>query len=245
MDIEQGTGWVSKSKRIDDLDVEVCFTLRDTLYVGGPNSPAQLQDQQYYQPLEMPSFERVVPTLARTSEVLGNTEGLASYYKEVVERSFAIGRTFSEIRQYFWLDLFFWNKQENVVLSFPWYDHFSEIQRFFSWLNNDPEKPFEDADQGWQIQAVRIGDDLHIRQSDPDDGDEYDNIAVPFEVFAEKAKGVERRALEVIDALSEQLGVDVWSAYLTEASFGTEEWPVQKPKQSGGFLKRLFGRGGR
>lgn len=100
-------------------------------------------------------------------------------------------------------------------------------------------------DQGWQIQAVRIGDDLHIRQSDPDDGDEYDNIAVPFEVFAEQAKGVERRALEVIDSLSAQLGVDVWSAYLTEASFGTEEWTVPKPKQSGGFLKRLFGLGGR
>ena len=216
--------WLEKSKRIDNLDLEVCFLLQDTFYVGDPNSHEQLQDENYHVPMELPPFERVVPTMARTSEVIGHSDQLASYYKNIVEKSMELGRSFNEIRQEFWLRLWIWNTKEEVHISFPWYDSLSEIQQFFSWLKDTPKEPYEDMDQGWQIDAVRVGKNIHIRQTDPDYDVEYVNVLVPFENILQKVNEVEERAQQIIASLSEQLGVDVWSKYLNDAGFGTDEW---------------------
>lgn len=184
--------------------------------------------------------------MARTSEAIENTNALVSYYKNIIEKSEALSKPFNEIRQYFWLRLWFWNTGEDVHISFPWYDSLSEMQQFFTWLKNNPEEPYIDMDQGWQIEAIRYGENLHVRQIDPDDDEEYANVSVPFEVFRGKAKEVEKRAQSIIADLSKELGVDVWSKYLRDASFGTEEWQpnkkINRTKKAGGFFSRLLRR---
>ncbi|MBU2708937.1 hypothetical protein KCM76_23280 [Zooshikella marina] len=228
MKIEREMDWVKKSTEIDSLDLEVCFLLQDNFYIGDSNNHEQLQDEKYREPLELPPFERVVPTMARTSEVIENVGELATYYKNIIEKSVALKKPFNEIRQDFWLRLWFWNTEEDVYVSFPWYDSLSEMQQFFSWLNDNPEEPYLDLDQGWQIDAVRVGKNIHIRQTDPDYDEEYSNVSVPFEKFLQRANEVEARAQKIISGLSKELGVDVWSKYLNDASFGTAEWQPNK-----------------
>ena len=246
MNIEQEMDWVEKSKNINLLDLEVCFQLQDNFYIGDPNSHEQLQDKKYREAIELPSFERVVPTMVRTSEANGNTDELASYYRNIVEKAVALDKPFNEIRQYFWLRLWFWNTEEDIHVSFPWYDSLSEMQQFFAWLKASPEEPYIDMDQGWQIDAVRIGDDVHIRQIDPDYDEEYANVSVPFEAFLKQANQVEGRAMQIINNLSKDLGVDVWTKCLNDASFGTGEWQpnkkINRTKKAGGFFSRLFKR---
>ncbi|WP_156480573.1 hypothetical protein [Aquipseudomonas alcaligenes] len=246
MNIEQELDWVKQSKNIDYLDLEVCFQLHDNFYIGDPNSHEQLQDEKYRETVKLPPFERVVPTMARTSEAIGHTNELASYYKNLIEKSVGRNKPFNEIRQYFWLRLWFWNTEEDVHVSFPWYDSLSEMQQLFSWLKGHPEEPYIDMDQGWQIEAVRIGENVHIRQSDPDCDEEYANVSVPFEVFFNKANEVENRAQQIITNLSKELGVDVWSKYLQDARFGTEKWQpnkkINQTKKADGFFSRLFKR---
>ena len=148
MNMEKEMDWVKKSKEIGNLDLEVCFQLKDNFFIGAPNSYEQLQNEKYRETLELPSFKRVVPSMARTSEVCGNTDELVSYYKNIIEKSIALSKPFNEIRRYFWLRLWFWNTEENVHVSFPWYDSLSEMQQFFSWLKANTEEPYLDIDQG-------------------------------------------------------------------------------------------------
>lgn len=220
--------WIEKSRNIGSLNLEVCFQLQESFYIGDPNSLEQLQDEKYRELVELPSFQCVVPAMARTSEAIESTNELASYYKNIIEKSVVLGKPFNEIRQYFWLRLWLWNTEEDVHISFPWYDSLSEIQQFFSWLKGNPEEPYIDIDQGWKIDAVVIGKNIHIRQIDPDCNEEYSNVSVPFEKFLQQASEVENRAQQIIRSLSKELGVDVWSKYLKDAIFGTEEWQPNK-----------------
>lgn len=247
MSIEHEMDWVKNSRKIKDLDVEICFQLQDNFYVGDPNSHEQLQDEKYREPIELPPFERVVESMARTSESIENIDELVSYYKTIIEKAEALNKSFNEIRQYFWLRLWFWNTEEDIHISFPWYDSLSEMQQFTTWLKADPEKEaYIDMDQGWQIEAIRSGEYLYIRQTDPDYDEEHASISIPFEIFTKAISEVEVRAIEIILSLSSSVGADVWSKYLQDAKFGTPEWQpskkINRTKKSDGFFSRLFGR---
>lgn len=221
--------WIKKSNSIESLDVEICFQLQDSFYIGDPNNHKQLQDERYSEVLDLPSFDRIVETMARTSEVVQNVDGLVKYYRDIIERADALNIKFNDIRQYFWLRLWFWNAEEGARISFPWYDSLSEMQQFFEWLKGDSTgQPYVDMDQGWQLEIIRSGDYLHIRQFDPDGGDEYDNISIPFEAFVNAVSKVEARAIEIISSLSADIGVDVWTKYLGDAKFGTSQWNPDK-----------------
>lgn len=239
--------WTKNSRKIESLDLEICFQLQDNFYTGDPNNVDQQDDERYREPLELPPFARAVETLARTSEAIQHRNDLAVYYKTIVERSAALNKGFNEIRQYFWLRLWFWNTDEDVHISFPWYDSLSEMQQFIAWVKGDRSADsFVDMDQGWQIEAVQSDDLLHIRQTDPDHDEEHSNIAVAFEPFAEAVVEVEARAIEIISSLTNSLGTDVWTKYVEDATFGTVEWQPEKTigneGAEDGFFRRLFRR---
>lgn len=236
--------WLEKSKFIDSLDLEVCFQIQDKFYIGCPNSHEQLQDDKFYEDLDLPSFERVVPTLIRTSEANGHIDELVSYYRKIIVKSIARDQSFNEIRSYFWLRLWLWNTAEDVHISFPWYDSLSEMQNFFSWLQGNSEQPYIDIDQGWQVDAARVGENVHIRQIDPDCDEEYANVSVPYAKIIQKVSEVESRAQHIISNLSKELGVDVWSQYIKDVNFGTKEWILHEElterKKSNTIFSRLF-----
>jgi len=247
MSIEQEMDWINNSKNIEDLEIEICFQLQEDFYTGDPNNHEQFQDEKYLEAVELPSFDRAVVTMARTSEAFQCVDDLAAYNRNIIERAEVLNKSFNEIRQYFWLRLWFWNTEEDVHISFPWYDSLSEMQQFFTWLKGkSATEPYVDMDQGWQIEAIRSGDCLYIRQIDPDDDEEYANISVPFEAFMKVANDVEERAIEIISSLSNNVGADVWSKYLQDVKFGTSEWQpnkkINQAKKTDGFFSRLFKR---
>ena len=216
--------WIQESKKVENLEVEVCFLLAENYFVGDPNNVDHFDDEKYRETLELPSFPRVVESMARTREIIDNVDALSSYYKSIIERSVSLKKSFNDIRQYFWLRLWFWNSEEGVLVSFPWYDSLSEMQQFFSWLKGDAEKTFCDMDQGWEVNAVHSDEYVYIRQTDPDSDEVVSNVAVPLVGFAEEAAEVESRAIKIIADLSNEIGVDVWTKYLQDASFGTKDW---------------------
>ncbi len=237
--------WIKNSKEIENLEIEVCFLLRDNFYIGDPNNPEQIQDEKYRESVKLPSFDRVVGAMARTSEVAGNEDELANYYKQIVERAISLDKSFNEIRSYFWLRLWLWNTEEEIHISFPWYDSLSEMQQFFSWLKESSKKElYIDVDQGWQIDAVRKGARIHIRQTEPECDEEHTNASVPFEILINTATEVENRATEIISSLTQSLGTDVWTKYLQDTKFGTSEWlpgkEVNQTQKAGGIFGWLL-----
>lgn len=247
MNLEQNRDWTEHSKWIDKLEVEICFLIEERFYMGDPNNINQLDDDTYYEEIKLPSFSRVVETMARTNEVISNEHELANYYKTIADYSSSQGLSLDEVRQYFWLRLWFWNTEENVHIGFPWYDTLSEMQPFFKWIGTSPEtEPFEDMDQGWQFDSIVKDDRAYLRQADFDTNEEYANVSVPLANFVKEISAVEQRLISIIDLLTKELGVDVWTQYLQSASFGTSTW---QPKEYGpkrfraSFFRRLLGLG--
>jgi len=244
MNVEQNKDWMKESKPIDHLEVEICFQLAEPFYMGDPNNSRQLDDDKFYEETKLPSFARVIETMARTREVISNEQELANHYKAIVDYSSSQGLSLDEVRQYFWLRLWFWNTKENVHIGFPWYDTLSEMQSFFKWISTSSEtEPFEDMDQGWQFDAIVKDDRVYLREAEFNTDEEYANISVPVANFVKEITAVEKRAISVITELTEELGVDVWTTHLQSANFGTSTW---QPKEYGpkrykaSFIRRLL-----
>lgn len=216
--------WKTNSKPIEKLNIEIGFILQHDFYTGDPNSHEQLSDPKNREPLSLPSFPRENSKLAFTSEAIGNEEELISYYRQVVERAFLIGRSFNEIRSYFWLRLYVWDKEAGLSVSFPWYDSLTEIQNFTRWLASPTAEAFSAIEQGWQVDAVRDSGFLYLRELDPDGDEEYNNSKVAIGTISMSAFEVEARAIKIVERLSEGLGTDVWSKYLRDTTFGTSSW---------------------
>lgn len=232
--------WTESSKPVETLNIEICFLLQGAFYVGNPNSHEQITDPKYREPLSLPDFARANEKYATTAEIFGNEEHLIAYYKQIVERGALIGRSFNELRSYFWLRLLVWNEMESVSISFPWCDSLTEIRGFTNWLASPQEEAFRDIEQGWQVDAVQAPGFLHIRELDPDSDERYDNVKVALSEVAASAKLEESRAQTIIERLSEGLGVDVWSKHTKDATFGTSTWQPNNsinrtPKKQGFF----------
>lgn len=244
--------WIARSRYVENLEVEICFSLRDDFYTGDPNNSEQIRNRSLYEALVLPDFPRAKKTRASTLEVIGNEAALATYYKSIVEKAYALGKDFWEISQDFWLGLELRDTSEKEVnIGFPWYDTLAEIQDFTRWLAK-PEAPFSDEDQGWQVDALVADGFLHIRcidpdsdiewddsiqRSDPDNAVEYDNIKTPWLLAQVSASAAEGRAEHIVAALTRAMGVDAWtkSRYpdlAEEALFGTPDWlpRIRAPK---------------
>lgn len=212
--------WTDNSKIIESVEAEICFLLNDSFYIGNPNNATQLQDDKFKEKLNLPSFERVVPSMARTAETVGNVACLADYYREIIRRSKSLGKSFNDVRTYFWIRLWLWNSEKDIHISFPWYDTLGEIQSFFDWVKDENEEsPFIDIDQGWEFEAVRKGGYLYLRESDPDCDEEYANVAVKFEPFKQAVVALEVRAKDIIEELSNKVGHNYWTSYLKNVDF--------------------------
>ncbi len=240
--------WKLNSKEIEVLEAEICFQLSESFYTGDPNDIAQIQNEDFQEKNHLPSFKREVESIARTAEVIGHEDDLVSFYRQIIEKAIKYEKDFNSIRSYFWIRLWLWEKDSESTISFPWYDSLSEMQRLFSALESydNPDEVYWDADQGWEINVAADDMFFYFRQIDPDEGEEYENIKVLKEPLIKIIKKLNERATSIVACLSKGVGVDVWSKYLQEASFGTSEWQpnkqVSRTKKTGGFFSRLLWR---
>ena len=143
--------WFADAKRITSLDAEICFLLQDDFYYG-PDSYPEVAERKEVEPLPSPQIERHVPSMVRSAEAVGHEEELAKYYREVIRVARKHRKSFNDIRQYFWMRFWLWNTDEEIHISFPWYDTYSEIDRFLTSVSgNSDGQLFWDADQGWEL----------------------------------------------------------------------------------------------
>jgi hypothetical protein len=143
--------WMNESRSIDKLDVWIGFLLNDSLYIGGPNDRAQLEDPAFRQPLALPDFLPPSEREASSGVVAGHELALAEYYKRLVEQATQCNKEFDGISHYFWMRMVLRN-EEDVYISFPWYDTLSEMHGFIEWLEDAPDTDtFCDVEQGWQL----------------------------------------------------------------------------------------------
>lgn len=201
--------WTSRSQVAEDLKPRFSFLLSRTVYVGDPNSSEQIQSGEFDRPLRLPSFaarDLLRPTAA---EALGHEPELAGYYGQLMELT---GRGPGPDAVGYWLSLGFVSESAGKEIGFPWWDRISEAAPFFNWLRTAGENAnFHDADQGWQLRALRKGERLHFQHSDLDTEEEFANLSVDRGTFLNRLYAAEAETRTVVAALSEQLGVDPWS----------------------------------
>lgn len=202
--------WTAASVSLETMEIEVVFLLEPTFYTGDPNDSAQLQDPRYQVALPIPSFPRVVESMARTAEVVGHEHELLAYYAEIVRRQRESRGDFNAISHYFWLRLWLWHPQREASISFPWYDTLSEMRTFFRWLDVEDQRTFRDIDQGWELFGAKRDGRIHLRMTDGDD-EEYANISVPRIALSHAAQQVEDRAAAIVAYLSREIGFDAWT----------------------------------
>jgi hypothetical protein len=209
--------WFTEAKRISSLDAEVCFLLHEDFYFG-PDSFPQVTERKEVELLPSPAIQRHVPSMVRTSEAIGHENELADYYHAVLRVAASHQKTFNEIRQYFWLRFSLWNTEQQIHISFPWYDTYSEIDRFLTGVSgNSDGQVFWDADQGWELEFHASDGELFGRLRNPDDDETHAIVRLPTAALLSRIQPLRTRTESIIQTLSSAIGRDLWTNHV--------EWP--------------------
>lgn len=215
--------WFSEAIHIPSLEVEICFLLQDEFY-HGPDRLADFAERpKYLERLEGPDLQRLVPSMVRTAEAVGNELALAAYYQQIVALARKHGLAFNSYRQYFWMRLWLWNTEHQAHISFPWYDSFSEIDRFLDKLVTVHDGLVDhDRDQGWEMETYAHQGMLCFRQRDPDADATHLAICVPRQELVASVAALRDRTRKILANLASKLGADVWTSYVrSEPAFRT------------------------
>lgn len=111
------------------------------------------------------------------------------------------------------------NTEYEVHISFPWYDTYSEIERFFQCVKcGEQGQIFFDSDQCWELEIYARSGEFFARQRDPDNEDS-NAIMVRFasQPLLNQIQEVCVRTASIIERLSTAIGRDVWTK--------PDEWP--------------------
>jgi hypothetical protein len=241
--LKGASDWMDRAEAVDDPDVEVGFLTRPSFFVGDPNDGDQIRDPRFEIALPTSGVGDAVTQMLNSRTAVGREEELAAHYRAVVDQAAAIGRPFNHYRHHFWMRLgISWGSD---CLSFPWYDSWSEMENLLGWLlRAEDGEDWHDADQGWELVAVRAGSRFYFRLVDPDDGEEYCVVSIDSEALLEKVHALRGRVLPIIDALSALLGTDVWTSYrYDDVIFGTADWrPGERKQAKAGLWWRFWER---
>lgn len=206
--------WFFEAKPVSMLNAELCFLLKDSFYFG-PDRHIGVDTSKFTQRLDLPKFPRSQPLMVRTSELGGTEDELSAYYKQVVKLAVHHGLPFNSIRHHFWVRFWMWNSEEDVHVSFPWYDSYSEVSRFLNALLSVESGEVDyDIDQGWEMEVEAYEGHVYIRQRDPDYDETHVCIRVPRDELILQAQQVMARATNAVKLLTEAMGEDVWTSYV-------------------------------
>ncbi|HEX5102440.1 MAG TPA: hypothetical protein VFV87_01430 [Pirellulaceae bacterium] len=217
--------WFADAKRITSLEAEICFLLQDDFYFG-PDSYPEVAERKEVERLPSPNIMRHVPSMVRSAEAVGHEEELAKYYREVIRVAREHRKTFNDIRQYFWIRFWLWNTDEQVHISFPWYDTYSEMNEFLTSVTNETEgQVFWDADQGWEFEMYNCNGELFARLRNPDDDETHAVIRFPHEILLGQIAPLRNRTEAIIRFLSSAIGHDVWTHHVEWKEFCQTQEP--------------------
>jgi hypothetical protein len=196
--------WFIEAKSVGSVDVDVCFCIQG----------------QLVEPLVDVAVPREEPSLVRSCDAEGRVAELAAYYKDVVRLARKHGKSFSEVRQYFWLRLSIWNSAEGVYLGFPWYDTVEEMAPLLDGISGSTSgEIFCDRDQSWEMQVHADPDFVYAREWDPDDEVVQTVVKIPRAAIAIECSRALERVRKIVRCLAQELGDDVWTKHKSEATF--------------------------
>ena len=128
---------------------------------------------------------------------------MAAYYEQIVRMARHHKCPFNSIRAYFWLRLWLWNSEHEVHISFPWYDSFSEIDRYLATLiKTDSGLVDHDVEQGWEFQTYAYDSSLYFLERDPDSDETQLAISVPRDALLHQVQDIRYRTRIIIAWLS-------------------------------------------
>jgi len=210
--------WFESTRLVERATVEIAFLLAPTLYYGPDSHPA-VSERKEVEPLRIPQFERAQPSVATSHEALGHIDELVAYYRDVILKANKHRLPFERVRSHFWLRLGVFNSEENLHLSFPWYDTISEMEPILqSFADPGVEgELFWDRDQCWELQVIAQGQLLYIREWDPDYEETHVLAKIPRGALAVASADALKRARLIVSELARGVGVDVWTKHCTPA----------------------------
>lgn len=210
--------WSKFSKLITDLEPEIYYQISDSFFIGNPNDPSQFQKSHLNVSINPPQIDRKTKEIVTIKEALHNELQLSEYYKSILELKANYKKSYDEIHHLFWLKLRISNSEEQIHISFPWYDTINEFKSFFRIFdNNKTGQIFEDIDQGWQLEIQADNDFYYIREINPDDNDlVIQNIKTDKASLKNSIQELEKNINTQIKELTSLTGIDLWTdkAYL-------------------------------
>ncbi len=220
--------WYDSASFVEDASVEVGFLLHPDFYYG-PDRHTDIAEQKHVEPICLPTFGRTHERLVTTQEAEDHIGELSQYYLNVVRLSRKHGKSFQQVRQYFWLRLFICDPSWKFSVSFPWYDTLSEMDGLLSVLANPPSngEVHWDRDQGWELEMDAHDGMLYVREWDPDYEETHVVGRLPLLSLASSSKAALERARRVIAALATILTEDAWTTHKEAVDFGKLTLPVQ------------------
>lgn len=201
--------WADRSAPADDLSPQFSFRLARSVYVGDPNSIAQIKDGRHDRPVHLPNWTVRDPLLPTAEEAEGREALLAGYYAEVMH---LLGARPKPRDVGYWLRTAFVSPAAGKTIEFPWWDRISDSDMFVAWLKTTRgDEDFFDADQGWILRARRRGERLHFQYADLDTLEEYANLRVDRAIFLTRLEDSTAQVRRVVAKLKARLSVDPWT----------------------------------
>ena len=207
--VHSSADWKEDVEYIEDIQIDVGFTVADSFYHGPDNDFTESQYQEMRVPLYQPSFERF-RNFALSRHIKGKESELLTHYRDVVEKHAQYKKDIN-LSTYFWNRPFIF-KGENVHLSFPWYDNFRAGKFVLDRLASiSSGEVFSGLDQGWELEIFADNDLLYARQRDFDTGKIYSQIVFDRAPICDSAARLVPIVSELIEFLSAGLDKDYWS----------------------------------
>lgn len=202
--------WAAQSVPCDDLQPEIVFLLRETIFIGDPSSAAEVGNPAFQARIERPEFSRRDARTATTVEAAGHEAALAEYYRALIARRAEAG--WEPRDEDFWLRLMFFAPEGAPRVGFSWYDSLSQMRPLLRWLQEaEVGQLFCDMDYEWRFTALRRGEVFHFLQDDPQGETSVANVVVPRGAFLERIEALESRVTALLTRLSADTGVTVWN----------------------------------
>jgi hypothetical protein len=196
--------WVNKATFLDSVTVEVGFCISDSFYYGPENRMTDREWQEMREALYQPKIKQR-EGLVVTSAVQYHVEELFRYYQNVLSLSEKHNRLISQ--DYFWMRPIIYSP-ERTIMTFPWYDTWTEAENFLQQVSTDKCGPiFSDIEQGWKADIYATADKLFFQQ------DNNLSTGCHRQNFHKQLPSLRERAQKILNELQSHLGKDYWSKH--------------------------------
>ena len=203
--------WKQHSKPVIKLHVDIFFDIHHYLYIGDSDPQESYQHEDFKREIQETIVS--VPTgRMGSATAIQALDELSTHFNRANEINESPDQRSAGISNYFGLNLWLINQEENLLIPIPSCEYLSDLQTLFTWFDFGPE---EDElffyDDQYICRFIRIDDRLHIYCEDVIDEKEVANISTSFEAVAQAVSLAKDRSQSIISAISGNLGKDKWT----------------------------------